>query len=350
MGKSTTKDLAKEAGVSLATVDRVLNGRGGVRQATVERVSAAIRSLNYVRDISAANLARSTEYKLVFLLPDHDDEFTDMIHMAIDEANVSMAHERTTVSIVRVPANDPHSIAQEIDRLSADKVDGVAIMAPETAQVRDAILRLDACGIAVVAFASNQPNAQSAYFVGINNEAAGRTAGQLLARFTGERQGTVLVVTETMQSRDSQERRLGFDALMAKYAPRLRVRPSMETYVDAARTAQIVAAAFHNNPEIVGIYLMHHDISETMRAIEAQGMRQKYVIIGHELTQHTRARLVDGTMDAVITQDVGHLVRSSIRVLKARITQIGTVASQERIRIEIILRENLPEDIKAGCS
>ena len=350
MGKPTTKDLAKTAGVSLATVDRVLNRRGGVRQATVERVTTAIRALNYVRNLSAANLARSTEYRLMFLLPDHDDEFTDMIHMAIGEANVSMAHERTTVSVIRVPANDPHHIAQEVDGLSADKVDGVAIMAPETAQVRDAILRLDVRGIAVVAFASNQPNAQSAYFVGINNEAAGRTAGQLIARFTGERQGTVLAVTETMQSRDSQERRLGYDAIMAKYAPRLLVRPSMETYADAARTAKIVAAALRNNPEIVGIYLMHHDISETMQAIEAQGVLQKYVIIGHELTQYTRARLIDGTMAAVLTQDVGHLVRSSIRVLKARITRVGTVASQERIRIEIILRENLPEDEKLGCS
>ncbi len=346
MGKPTTKDLAKVAGVSLATVDRVLNGRGGVRQTTVDRVTAAIRALNYVRDISAANLARSTEYKLVFLLPDHDDEFTKMIHMAIDEANVSIAHERTTVSIVRVPANDPHLIAQKIDKLSANNVDGVAIMAPETAQVRDAIFRLDARGIAVVAFVSNQPNAQGAYFVGINNEAAGRTAGQLLARFIGKRPGTVLAVTETMQSRDSLERRLGFDTIMAKYAPQLRVHPSMETYADAARTAKIIAAALHNNPEIVGIYLMNHDISETMQAIETQEIAQKYVIIGHELTQYTRARLVDGTMDAVITQDVGHLVRSSIRILKARITQIGTVASQERIRIEIILRENLPEDIK----
>jgi len=350
MDKPTTKDLAKAAGVSLATVDRVLNKRGGVRQTTVERVTAAIVALNYVRNISAANLARRTEYQLVFLLPDHDDEFTDMIHMAINEANISMTHERTTVSIIRVSANDPHRIAQEIDGLSADKVDGVAIMVPETAQVRDAILRLDARGIAVVAFVSNQPNAQSAYFVGINNEAAGRTAGQLLSRFTGEQQGTVLVITETMKSRDSQERRLGFDAIMAKYAPWLRVHPSMETYADAARTAKIVAAAWHNNPEIVGVYLMHHDISETMQAIEAQGIPPKTVIIGHELTQHTRARLVDGTMDAVITQDVGHLVRSSIRVLKARITQIGTVASQERIRIEIILRENLPEDIKTDCS
>ena len=345
MGKATTKDLARAAGVSLATVDRVLNGRGGVRPATVERVTAAIRALNYVRDISAANLARSTEYKLVFLLPDHDDEFISMIHDAIAEANVSMAHERTTVSIVRMPANDPHRIAQEIDSFSADDVDGVAIMAPETAQVRDAILRLDSRGIAVVAFVSNQPNAKNAYFVGINNEAAGRTAGRLLARFIGERHGTVLAVTETMQSRDSLERRLGFDTIMAEYASQLRVRPSMETYADAARTATIVTAALRNNPEIAGIYLMNHDISETMQVLEAQGIPENCVIIGHELTQHTKARLVNGVIDAVITQDVGHLVRSSIRVLKARITQIGTVASQERIRIEIILQENLPEEI-----
>lgn len=345
MGKPTIKDLARVAGVSLATVDRVLNGRGGVRRATVERVTDAIKALNYVRDISAANLARSTEYRLMFLLPDRDDEFMHMIHTAIDEVNTSMAHKRTTVSILRAPANNPHRIAQEIDQLSADRVDGVAIMAPETAQVRDAILRLDARGIAVVAFVSNQPNA-NAYFVGINNEAAGRTAGQLLARFTGERQGTVLAITETMQSRDSLERRLGFDAIIAKYAPRLLVHPSMETYADAGRTVKIVETALRNNPDIVGIYLMHHDISEAMQVIEKQRFPQKCVIIGHELTQHTRSRLVDGSMDAVITQDVGHLVRSSIRILKARLTHIVTVASQERIRIEIILQENLPEERK----
>lgn len=349
MGKKTTKDLAKAAGVSLATVDRVLNGRGGVRQVTVEKVNSAIKELNYVRDISAANLARRKEYKLVFLLPDHDDELTEMIHIAINEASLSQAYERTAISIIGVPANDPHRIAQAIDGLSEDNVDGVAIMVPETAQVRDAILRLDCRGIAVVAFISNQPNARSAYFVGINNEAAGRTAGQLLARFIGDRQGSVLAVTETMQSRDSLERRLGFDAIMAEYAPHLRVHPSMETHADEVRTAKIVKEALHNYPDIVGIYLMNHDISKTMQAIEAHGVSQKFVIIGHELTKHTRARLVNGSIDAVITQDIDRLVHSSIRVLKANITRIGTVASQERIRIEIILRENLQQTAQTNC-
>lgn len=343
MSKPTTRDLAKAAGVSLATIDRVLNARAGVRQVTIDRVQKAIREIGFVRDMAAANLARSKEYRLVFLMPDHEDEFVDLVRAAIAEANKAMTHERTIVSIVRAPSNDPHQIAKTLDVLPAAEVDGVAIMAPETPQVRDSIARLDARGIAVVAFASHQPTAKTAYFVGINNEAAGRTVGQLMARFTGERQGSILVFTESMQARDSQERRLGFDAIMAKYAPRLNVSPSMETYGDPVRAARIVKTALESQSSVAGIYLMNHDICETMRAIENEGAPHETVIIGHELTPQTRARLQDGTMDAVITQDVGHLVRSSIRLLRAKSAQMGTVASQERIRIEIILRENMPE-------
>ena len=54
--RPTTKDLAKEAGVSRATIDRVLNGREGVKAKTVDKVNAAIKKLGFVRNISAANL------------------------------------------------------------------------------------------------------------------------------------------------------------------------------------------------------------------------------------------------------------------------------------------------------
>ncbi len=343
MGRPTTKDLARAAGVSLATVDRVLNARAGVRPATIERVNRAIKEIAFVRDISAANLARRKEYRLVFLLPDHDDEFIDAIRASVDETNRAMAHDRINVSVVRGPMDNPHRIAAQLDDLARTEIDGIAIMTPETPQVRDAILRLSARGIAVVAFVSNQPNAESVSFVGINNEAAGRTVGQLMARFTGERKGSVLVLTETMLSRDSQERRHGFESIMARHAPRLRVCPSMETRGDAQRTARILRAALRSNAPVVGLYLLHHDIKDIMHTLETDGHAKNTVIIGHELTPHTRARLLDGTMDAVITQDVGHLVRSSIRILRARADGVDTVESQERIRIEITLRENMPE-------
>ena len=49
MPKPTFADIASHAGVGTATVERVLNGRGGVRPATVEKVIAAARALDYPR-------------------------------------------------------------------------------------------------------------------------------------------------------------------------------------------------------------------------------------------------------------------------------------------------------------
>ena len=50
MSRPTVNDLAKAAGVSLATIDRVLNSRPGVREQTIRRVNAAIEQIGYVRE------------------------------------------------------------------------------------------------------------------------------------------------------------------------------------------------------------------------------------------------------------------------------------------------------------
>ena len=65
-------------------------------------------------------------------------------------------------------------------------------------------------------------------------------------------------------------------------------------------------------------------------------------MIAHELTVHTRAALQDGVIDAVLNQDAGHEVRSAIRILKAKADGLAVVEAQERIRIDIFLRDNLP--------
>lgn len=342
MNKPTTRDLARNASVSLATVDRVLNARSGVRQKTIEKVNKAIKDLGFVRDISAANLARRKEYQLVFILPDRDDQFIELVHDAIEEAKANLIHTRTNVAILHVPTNDPHAIVQAMDRLMESDVDGVAIMALETPQVRDAIHRIKSAGVPVVAFISNQPNADCDHFVGINNIAAGRTAATLIGRFVGDKSGQVLVVTDTTQSRDSLERRLGFDTVLSADFPQLQASPSLETYNDSSRANLMMRNILSSNNNVLAIYLMGSSMRETTSALKKLGLSKGVVIIGHELTSHTRQGLRDGLIDAVITQDVGHLVRSSLRMLKARIDGVGTLASQERIRIEIIMAENMP--------
>ena len=68
-------DIARVAGVSLATVDRVLNERPGVRSVTIKKVQAAIDELGYVRDTAAANLARQKTYRFIFVVPDWKGQF-----------------------------------------------------------------------------------------------------------------------------------------------------------------------------------------------------------------------------------------------------------------------------------
>lgn len=79
-----------------------------------------------------------------------------------------------------------------------------------------------------------------------------------------------------------------------------------------------------------------------MRFFKAQAPGDKPVVVAHELTALSRAALNDGLFDAVISQDTGHLVRSAVRVMRAKSDRMPIQAAQERIRIDVYLKENMP--------
>ena len=342
MSKPTVHDIAKEAGVSLATVDRVLNARPGVRAKTVERVQQAVQSLGYVRNTNAANLARQREYRYVFVLPEGPSQFVDTLKDALNEASQAQLADGVSVKVVAVPSGDPTAIGQFLNGLNLSRLDGVAIMAPETPQVRDAIARVKTKGLAVVALVSDLPNSARDHFVGINNISAGRTAAALMGRFVSAPTGKVLVVASSLLARDSIERRLGFDRVMAEEFPMLEVLPSIESHDDPLRLIPVLKSALATHPETVGVYSMGSGNTPVLDGLRATGRLEGLVTIAHELTPVTRKALMDSEIDAVITQDVGHLVRSTLRVLRAKCDGVSIFEAQERIRIEIVIRENLP--------
>ncbi|MBB3064363.1 LacI family DNA-binding transcriptional regulator [Limibacillus halophilus] len=341
MNKPTVHDIAKESGVSLATVDRVLNERPGVREVTIAKVLAAVERLGYVRDTYAANLARKRQYHLAFVLPEGPSQFVDTLTAALREAYGSQVADRILLEIVYVATHDPHQIVRSLQALNTSELDGVAIMAPETPQVRDAIARLKGDGLAVVALVSDLPNSTRDYFVGVNSVAAGRTAGLLMGRFIAE-SGEILVVTNSIRSRDSLERRLGFGDVMASEFPHLTVLPSVESFDDRRRMEDVVGQVVLSRPNIVGVYSMGSGNRPLLSALRKSGRLGGLVVIAHELTETTRQALQDDEIAAVINQNVGHLARSAIRVLRALCDSVAIFEAQERVRIEVVLRENLP--------
>lgn len=339
--RPTTKDLARAAGVSLATVDRVLNGRSGVREQTVKAVHEAIERIGYERNISAANLARSRRYRLEFLLPLAGDQFLASLVERIEEARAAFVGDLTEVRHRRVLSDDSHQIAALLSRIGPEDADGVALMAPETPQVRDATLRLIERGVRVVQFVSGQPGARRFDFVGVDNNAAGATAGRLMGKFCSGRPGRLLVIADTMNARDNVERRQGFDGVLARDYPEFEALPSLETRGDPGRTHRIVRNVLASHRDIVGVYVLSSETRIALQSIAEIGQLSETQAIAHERTAFNERMVRDGLLDAIIAQNPGHLVRSAIRVLRSRCDGREPLASQEEIRIEILIRENL---------
>ena len=137
--KPTVNDIARVAGVSLATVDRVLNRRPGVRAVTVQKVQKAIDELGYVRDTAAANLARNRVYNFLFVLPDSDNEFVEAISSQIAEQTRDQFIQRTRIAVKNVAPFEPQDIVNILDAVESLDVDGVAVFGPETPSVREVL-------------------------------------------------------------------------------------------------------------------------------------------------------------------------------------------------------------------
>lgn len=322
-------------------MDRVLNERPGVRKVTIKRVHEAIAELGYIRDTAAANLARRRVYNLLFVLPNTENEFVLALRKQIGEQAERLANDRTELSLALAKPFDPQDFVAVLDRIDPAETDGVAIFSPETPSVRDAVKRLRDKGIAVVTLVSDLPSSERNHFVGIDNVSAGRTAGQLMGRFI-RRTGKILFITGSRFARDHLERRQGFDLVIGEAFPDLEVVASVEGRDDPDLIYALLPEIFENHPNICGIYSSAAGNEGLVRFLTDRKAAEDIVVIGHELTPLSQAALRDGYFDAVINQDSGHLVRSCARLLRATADSAPFNPAQERIRIDIYIKENMP--------
>jgi len=341
--KPTVHDIARSAGVSLATVDRVLNARPGVREGTRIKVEDAIVTLGYVRDVAAANLAKGRVYPFVFILPVNENPFMAGLRREVEEAIARSGVERTRIQVIDVPALESTALVAALDRV-ADEGDaaGVAFVAVDAPDVRDAAGRVAAAGIPMVTLVSDLSQSLRDHYAGIDNIAAGRTAATLMGRFLGSRQGKIVPMAGSLMVRDHRQRLEGFSAVMAQDFPHFTLLPAVEGRDDAALVEKLMGDVLRQHPDICGIYSLGAGNSGLLPVLEARPVSPPPVVILHELTQATGAALENGTIDAVLNQDAGHEVRSAIRVLKAKADGLPVIAAQERIRIDIFLKDNLP--------
>ena len=336
-GRVTLEDVARAAGVSVATADRVVNRREGVRDKTIARVAAAVLELGY-RD---GPLARGKARRFAFILPTGANSFMTNLTEQVRRAAGWLAGQRASVDLIHIDVFDPAALAGALEDLPGH-YDGVAAVALDHARVRAAIDDLDARGIPVVTLVSDVPQSRRIHYVGIDNPAAGRTAAALTGRFLGTRAGAVGVIVGSLSLRDHAERQFGFLQVLANEFTHLRVLPALEGRDDSERTKALTEGLLRAHPDLIGLYSAGAGNRGIAAALDESGRAAEIVWIAHELTPHSRGFLLRGTLDALIHQDAGHESRSAARVLLAHCAGEPILRDQERIRIEIFMRDNLP--------
>jgi LacI family transcriptional regulator len=341
IARASLQDVARAAGVSLATVDRVLHGRPGVRARTVERVNAAVHQLGYRPDPAATRLARNRTLRLAVVLPSGTNTFVSMLQQQVQAMAPWLAEQRAIAVVQTVDVFSPQALADHLHSLD-EGFDAVLVMALDHPQVRAAIDDLVARGTEVITLVSDVPNSRRAHFVGIDNVAAGRTAATLLGRFVGRRPGRIGIVLGSRALRDHAERLFGFEQVIATEHAQLTLLPPIEGHDLSERTEPLVTDLLKREPWLTGLYSIGAGNRGIQAALVASGRAEHVVWVCHELTPHARRALLDGVADAVINQDAGHEVRSACRLALARLSGERVLADQERIRIDIFLKDNLP--------
>lgn len=336
----TLKDLAREVGVSVATVDRVLHGRAGVREDTARKVREAIERHDFRPSPAAADLARGRQSRFAFVMPEGANLFMLSIRERLGEMSGWLAARRVGLDTILTDVFNPATLIKTLESLNG-RYDGVAVVALDHPGVRAAIDDLVDSGVFVVTLVSDVPGSKRRHYVGVDNVAAGRTAASLVGRLLGPRSGKVAVIAGSLSLRDHSERVFGFNQVLTLEYPKLQALPPVEggdqDEANARQTAKLLAA----HPDIVAVYNVGAGTPGVAKAL-AEQKGERSVFVAHDLTPFTRRYLQKGLMDALIVQDPGHEARSAVRVLLALVRDERILAAQEKINIDIVMRDNLP--------
>ncbi len=340
-GRSRIADIAREAGVGTATVDRVLNDRKGVGRTTAERVLDVARRLNYplLPQLTAASGLANLNFD--FLLPAGPHPFFHLIVEALEKVEERFPKFRATATRHDIEKFNPAALADNLIRIGKQS-NGIAFIALEHPQVREAVNVLVDSGIPVVTMVSDLSNSRRLGYVGIDNRAAGRTAGHLLGRFIGQRDGKVAMIAGSLSYRGHEEREMGFRHILREEFPELEIVGLREGHDDDAQTYSAAREILQQHPDLLGIYNIGAGTSGIGEAIEEAGRGGEITFVSHELMRVTRRFLISGVLDAVINQNARHEVINCVRMLANHHAGRDLTTNIEPVRIEIFLRENLP--------
>ncbi|SDO79648.1 transcriptional regulator, LacI family [Phyllobacterium sp. YR620] len=340
--RPTIADLARVSGVSVATVDRVLNNRLPVREETARRVYEAANTIGY----HAAGLIRQRmrqelpEYKVGFLLSKPGHQFYQSFAREIENAVVQAAHFRGIAQVEFCASQSPEDIVAKLRPL-AGRCRAVGLVAPDHPAITAAVEELKQKDIPVFSLLSDFAAGVREGYIGVNNRKVGRTAAWMIAK-AARKPGKVVIFVGSHRYHGHELREIGFRAFFREEAQEFTVLDTMVNLETRQITHEAMLDLMRRHPDLAGCYVAGGGMEGAIAALRETGIQPPPVMIVNEITPESRAALADNIVTMAISTPLQRLCRELVDLMGHAIERgAANVPGQTFLPFDIYLPENI---------
>jgi LacI family transcriptional regulator len=339
--RATISDLARVAGVSVATVDRVLNRRLPVREDTALRVVSAAESIGYhATGLLRQRLTEVKQCTLGFLLQKRDDDFYRALAAELQAATKSATDIRGKAVIEFMDELVPSFIAAKIREMGA-RVDVLAVVAVDHPLVSEAVEEIVGMGKPVFTLLSDLTTPLRSGYIGVDARKTGRTAAWTISRLA-KKAGKIGILLGSHRYLSQETAEISFRSYMRENAPQFQVLEPLVNLDDQRIAYEAVEDMISSNEDLVGIYMSGGGVEGMVRALRDENAGSRIIAVCNELMPITRSALIDGTIDMVLATPTAALAAHTIE-------SMARAASSDRreshilvqLQAEIYISENI---------
>lgn len=309
----TIKDIARIAGTSRGTVDRVFNNRGRVSQEMTDRILAVAAEHNYMPNESAKLLATAQKHHLIgVVINSIGNRFYDDVLVGIENARVYLVKYKVAIEVIQLRGYSDTEQVEAIDKLLAKGVSGIAITPIESQLVKDKLQQLSNNSMPCVFINSNMDSVNRLATVGADNSENGALAGNI-AVMSLATDSRVAIITGSYSNEGHIRRVEAFTDTVNESGKDISIVDVVECRDDDDRAYDAVIDILNRNKQLELIYMCAGGVTGGIRAIDDSGRHVNAITVDDN--EVIRRHIQAGIVLATITQDPVQQGYRSLKVL-----------------------------------